>query len=57
MALRGRKIHNFVELWCLVALGEMEICVPQKSFQKFNIGWPQQPPTEWLSDISRKSNV
>ena len=54
MALRGRKIHNFVKLWCLVALGEMEICVPSKSFQKFNIGWPQQPPTESVSDISEK---
>ena len=25
MALRGRRINNFVELWCLVASGDMEI--------------------------------
>ena len=54
MALRGRKINNFVELWCLVALGDVEICVPFKSFQKINIGWPQQPPTERVSNISGK---
>ena len=24
------------------------------SFQKINIGWPQQPPTEKVSDISKK---
>ena len=56
MALKGRKINNFVELWCLVALGDVEICVPSKSFQKINIGWPQQPRTERVSDISRKFN-
>ena len=54
MALRGRKINNFDELWCLVALGDVEICVPSKSFQKINIGWPQQPPPERESDISKK---
>ena len=54
MALRVRKINNSVELWCLVALGDVEICVPSKRFQKINIGWPQQPPTEKVSDISRK---
>ena len=52
MALRGRKINNFVKLWCLVALGDVEICVPSKSFQKINIGWPQQPPTEMGPYIS-----
>jgi hypothetical protein len=56
MALRGRKIYNFVELWCLVALGDVEICVPSKSFQKINIGWPQQPPIERVSDICRTLN-
>jgi hypothetical protein len=39
-----------------VALGDVEICVPSKSFQKIKIGWPQQPPTERVSDISRKFN-
>ena len=56
MALRGRKINNFLELWCLVALGDVEICVPPKSFQKINIAWPQQPRTERVSVISRKFN-
>ena len=56
MALRGRKINNFVEILCLVALRDVEICVPSKSFQKINIGWPQQPPTERISDISGKLN-
>ena len=54
--LRDRKINNFVALWCIVALGDVEICVPSKSFQKINIGWPQQPRTERISDISRKFN-
>mgnify|MGYP006864274642 CR=1 FL=1 len=51
MALSGRKINNFLELWRLVALGVLEICVPSKKFQKINIGWPQQPRTERVSDI------
>ena len=46
MALRGRRINNFAELWCLVASGDMEIWVSSTSFQKSNIGWPQQPRTE-----------
>ena len=54
MALRGRKINNFVELCSLVALGDVEICVPSKSFQKINIGWPQQPPTERVLNIIEK---
>ena len=53
-ALRGRKINNFKELWCLVAFWGLEICVSSTSFQKKSIGWPQQPPTERLSDISWK---
>ena len=45
-ALRDRKINNFKELWCLVASGGLEICVSSTSFQKNDIGWPQQPPTK-----------
>ena len=45
-ALRGRRINNFIELWCLVASGGLEICVSSTSFQKNDIGWPQQPLTE-----------
>ena len=29
-----------------MASGGLEICVPSTSFQKNDIGWPQQPPTE-----------
>ena len=54
MALRGSRIENFDELWCLVASGGLEICVSSTSFQKNDIGWPQQPPTERVSDISEK---
>ena len=45
-ALRGRRIHNLIELWCLVGSGGLDIWVSSTSFQKSNIGWPQQPLTE-----------
>ena len=48
MALRGRRINSFIELWYLVASRGLEICVSSTSFQKNYIGWPQQPPTEKL---------
>ena len=54
MALRGSKIENFDELWCLVASGGYDFCVSTTSFQKSNIGWPQQPLTERASGISQK---
>ena len=43
---RSRRIYNFVELWILVALRGLEIWVSSTSFQKSDIGWPQQPLTE-----------
>ena len=46
LALRGSRINNFIELWCLLASGGLEICVSSTSFQTNNIGWPQQPQTE-----------
>ena len=46
MALRGRKIENFLELWSLVASRVVGICISSTSFQKSVIPWPQQPPTE-----------
>ena len=54
MALRDSRIENFDELWSLVASGGLEFCVSSTSFQKSNIGWPQQPLTEKTSDISEK---
>ena len=46
MALRGRKIHNFIRLWYLVSARGLHICVLSTSFQKNDIGWPQQPLQE-----------
>ena len=37
-----------------MASGGADICVSSTSFQKNDIGWPQQPPTERVSDISEK---
>ena len=50
----GRRIYNFLELWCLVGSGGLDIWDSSTSFQKSNIDWPQQPPTESVSDISNK---
>ena len=46
MPLRRRRINNLIELWCLVASVGLHFCVSSTSFQKIDIGWPQQPPTE-----------
>ena len=54
MAIRGRRIINFIELWSIAGLEGLEICVSSTSFQKNDIGWPQQPPTERVSDMSEK---
>ena len=58
--MRGRRIDNFLELWWLLASGVVGIWVSSTSFQKINIGWPQQPLTEivlisvkfWIFDDS-----
>ena len=54
MALRCSRIENFDELWCLVASGGLEFCVSSTSFQKSNIGRPQQPPKQMVPDIGKK---
>ena len=43
---------GFFDLWCLGASGGSDICVSLTSFRKNDIGWPQQPLTERVSDIS-----
>ena len=53
-ALRCRRINNFIVLWCIAAYRGLSICVSTTSFQKNDFGWPQQPPTERVSDISEK---
>ena len=54
MALRGRKIENFDDISLAAWSRGLLICVSSTSFQKSSIGWPQQPPTERVSDISEK---
>ena len=51
-----KKPYYFPELefWCLVASGGLHFCVSSTSFEKNDIGWPQQPLTEKVSDISKK---
>ena len=51
MALRGSRIENFDELWCLGPLGGLDFCVSSTSFEKSNIGRPQQPSTEKVAKI------
>jgi hypothetical protein len=46
MALRGKRVDNFLELWCLVATGSLDIWVSSTSLNKNKIRWPQQPLTE-----------
>ena len=50
MALKVRRNDDFFQKWYLVASGGLDIRVSSTSFQKNNIEWPQQPPTERVSD-------
>ena len=50
MALRGRRIENFDNISLAASSQGLPICVSLTSFQKSSIGWPQQPPTERVSD-------
>ena len=43
---RYRRINNFIELWYLVALGGLDICVSSTNFQENDISWPKQPLTK-----------
>ena len=54
MTMKGRRINNFIELWSIAGSVGLEICVSSTSFQKNDIGWPQQPLTERVSDINEK---
>ena len=55
--MRGRRINNFTELWSIAGSVGLEICVSPTSFQKNDIGWPQQPLTERISDINEKLDI
>ena len=54
MALRGRKIENFDDISLAAWSQGLPICVSSTSFHKKCIGWPQQPPTERVSDVREK---
>ena len=54
MALRGRKIENFDDIYLTTWSQGLLICVSSPSFQKNSIGWPQQPPSEWVLDVCKK---
>ena len=54
MALTGVRIDNFMNIMCFLNAWGYDILIFTTSFQKSNIGWPQQPPTEEVSDISEK---
>ena len=51
---RYRRINNFIELWYLVALRGLDICVSSTNFQENDISWPKQPLTQRVSDVSEK---
>ena len=46
MALKGSRIENFDKLGTLLTSRGFDISVSSTTFQKRNIHWPQQPPTE-----------
>ena len=46
MALIGIRIDNFIDIVCSVNAWGYDILIFVTSFQKKNIGWPQQPLTE-----------
>ena len=52
MSLRGNRIENFDVIRCLGASRRIDFCISSTSFQKSNIGWPQQPPTEKLLKLN-----
>ena len=54
LALRDTRTNIVFDLRCLVASGGADICVSSTSLKKNDVGWPQQPPTERLSDINEK---
>ena len=54
LALTDRKIEIFNFISYVPYLGDYDIWFLSTSFQKSNIGWPQQPLTERMSDISEK---
>jgi hypothetical protein len=54
LALTDRQIEIFYFISLVAYSGVYDILVLSTSFQKSNIGWPQQPPTERVSAIGEK---
>ena len=54
MVLRGRNVENFDDVSLAAWSRGLPICVSSTTFQKSSIGWPQQPPTERVSDVREK---
>ena len=52
LALRGRRINNFIDLWFLAASGGIKFCVSSTSFQKNDNEWPQQPLTKKMQKFN-----
>ena len=50
-SFQDSRIDSFDELWCLGASGGLDFFVSSTSFEKSNIGWTQQPPTEKVAKI------
>ena len=48
----GRTINNSLQSWCLVASGVVGIWVSSTSFQKIDMGWPQQPLTKKMVNFN-----
>ena len=40
--MKGRRIIDVIELWSIAGSVGLGICVSSTSFQKNDIGWPQQ---------------
>ena len=54
MALRGRRNDNFDDISLAACSQGLPIFLSSTSFQKSSNGWPQQHPTERVSNISEK---
>ena len=52
MPLKDRMINIYLKFGCLVASGGVDILVSSICFQKSNIDWPQQPPTEKVLEFN-----
>ena len=47
----GVRIDNFIDIMCSINARDYDISIFSTSFQKSNIGWPQQPPTEKVQKL------